>query len=334
MLLTLGVWAKDLSGSSSAAGLVFLAVVAPVTPSPLIGLLADRVDRKPLLVGANLAAAAAATTLLLVQTSAQLWLLYGVAFAFGALGLVNSAAQSGLVRDMLPARHLDTANGLLTAVDQGLRILSPIAGSAGDDRRPGSPAERPAAVAHGDGERGGVRRPRLLRHGPVRTRGQGAREGGRVLRGAGGRSGGRQCARRPDGGRGVAPMGTCGGGRDLTRAGRRGRGRDGGRPRRRSAARLRGDGAVRVRGGGPVAGRRDGHHPAAAHARQAPGPGRRGRRRRHDGAADGLHRGRRGARRRRRLPMADDHRRRGPDRLRVRADDDLHESPRRRRAAR
>ncbi|MFB9477240.1 MFS transporter [Nonomuraea salmonea] len=130
LYLTLGVWAKDLSGSSSAAGLVFLALAAPVVLFPLIGLLADKVHRKPLLIWANLAGAAVAMTLLAVQTAGQLWLLYGVAFAYGALGLVNSAAQTGLVRDMLPARHLDTANGLLTTIDQGLRIFSPVLGSA------------------------------------------------------------------------------------------------------------------------------------------------------------------------------------------------------------
>ncbi|MBF8188014.1 MFS transporter [Nonomuraea sp. K274] len=130
LYLTLGVWAKDLSGSSSAASLIFLALAAPVVLFPLIGLLADRVNRKPLLVWANLAGALVATTLLTVQTAGQLWLLYGVAFAYGTLGLVNSAAQTGLVRDMLPVRHLDTANGLLTTIDQGLRVLSPVVGSA------------------------------------------------------------------------------------------------------------------------------------------------------------------------------------------------------------
>ncbi|GGT11392.1 hypothetical protein GCM10010176_065060 [Nonomuraea spiralis] len=53
-----------------------------------------------------------------------------MAFAYGTPGLVNSAAQTGLVRDMLPARHLDTANGLPSTIDQGLRIFSPAVGSA------------------------------------------------------------------------------------------------------------------------------------------------------------------------------------------------------------
>ncbi|MFC4014313.1 MFS transporter [Nonomuraea purpurea] len=130
LYLTLGVWAKDLTGSSGAAGLMFLALAAPVLLFPLIGLLADKVERKPLLVWANLAGAAVAATLTAVHSAGQLWLLYVVAFAYGSLGLVNAAAQTGLVRDMLPARHLDTANGLLTTVDQGLRVLSPVLGSA------------------------------------------------------------------------------------------------------------------------------------------------------------------------------------------------------------
>jgi MFS family permease len=130
LFLTLAVWVKDLSGSSSAAGLIFLALAAPVALSPLIGLLTDRVRRRPLLIWANLTGAVAALSLLAVEDVGQLWLLYGVAFAYGALGLVNSAAQNGLVRDMLPDEHLDAANAILTTVDQGLRIISPVIGAA------------------------------------------------------------------------------------------------------------------------------------------------------------------------------------------------------------
>ncbi|MFD8527784.1 MFS transporter [Streptosporangium canum] len=130
LFLTLAVWAKDLSGSSSAAGLIFLALAAPVVLSPLIGLLTDRVKRRPLLIGANLTGALVTLCLLAVEGVGQLWLLYGVAFAYGTLGLVNSAAQNGLVRDMLPDEHLDSANAILTTVDQGLRVISPVVGAA------------------------------------------------------------------------------------------------------------------------------------------------------------------------------------------------------------
>jgi MFS family permease len=59
LFLTLAVWAKDLTGSSGAAGFVFFCLGAPVLAAPLFGLLADRVRRRPLLIVSNLLAAGA-----------------------------------------------------------------------------------------------------------------------------------------------------------------------------------------------------------------------------------------------------------------------------------
>jgi len=130
LFLTLAVWAKDLTGSSSAAGLIFLVLAAPVLLAPAIGLLADRMSRKLLLVLGNLLAAVVTATLLLVQVPADAWLLYVVTFAYGTLGYINGSAQGGLVRDMLPADLLGPANSLLVTIDQGLRILTPAVGAA------------------------------------------------------------------------------------------------------------------------------------------------------------------------------------------------------------
>ncbi len=128
LFLTLAVWMKELTGSSSAAGLVFLALGAPVFLSPLIGVLTDRMSRRWLLVAGNLFGATAATALLLVQDRSQVWLIYVVAFAYGSLGILNSSAQAGLLRDLLPDELLDGANGMLTTIDQGLRLVTPALG--------------------------------------------------------------------------------------------------------------------------------------------------------------------------------------------------------------
>jgi len=101
LFLTLAVWAKDLTGSSGAAGLVFFCLGAPTLASPLFGLLADRVKRKPLLVCSNLVAAAAVMGLVAVRSPSDIWILYLVTVVYGALGSLNGAAQSGLLRTML-----------------------------------------------------------------------------------------------------------------------------------------------------------------------------------------------------------------------------------------
>ena len=129
LFLTLAIWAKDLTGSSSAAGMVFFALGVPALAVPLLGLLVDRTRRKPLMVAANLVAAVAAGSLVFVTDVSMIWLLYLVTVVYGALGILNGSALSGLLRDLLPDDQLDEANALLSTVDQGLRILTPMFGA-------------------------------------------------------------------------------------------------------------------------------------------------------------------------------------------------------------
>lgn len=129
LFLTLAVWAKDLTGSSGAAGLVFFCLGAPMLAAPLFGLLADRLRRKPLLIASNLIAAAAVLGLIAVQRPSDIWILYLVTVVYGALGSLNGAAQSGLLRTMLADDDLGPANALFMTIDQGLRILTPLVGA-------------------------------------------------------------------------------------------------------------------------------------------------------------------------------------------------------------
>lgn len=129
LFLTLPIWVKALTGSDSAAGLVFLALGLPVFLAPLAGYVADRMRRKHLLMVANLFCALVTLSLLLVRDASQVWLIYLVTFVYGTLMYVNSGAQSGLLRDMLTDDQLASGNGLLTTIDQGLRVLSPVVGA-------------------------------------------------------------------------------------------------------------------------------------------------------------------------------------------------------------
>src|SRR5699024_3660784 len=129
LYLTLAIWAKDLTGSSSAAGLVFFALGLPTLAVPLLGLLVDRVHRRSLMVCANLVAAVAAASLLFVTDASTIWLLYAVTVVYGGLGILNGSALSGLLRDLLPDEQLDEANAMQSTIDQGLRILTPMVGA-------------------------------------------------------------------------------------------------------------------------------------------------------------------------------------------------------------
>ena len=128
--LALAVWAKTLTGSSAAAGLVILGVSAPALLAPLSGLLTDRVKRRPLLVVTNVATAAAVLPLLLVHDRADVWILYAVTVAYGCAYTVLGAGESALVATMVPAELLAEANGVLQTAREGLRLVAPLAGAA------------------------------------------------------------------------------------------------------------------------------------------------------------------------------------------------------------
>ncbi|WP_405218542.1 MFS transporter [Agrococcus sp. Ld7] len=129
LYLVLAIWVRELTGSNSAGALVFLFLALPALLAPWAGQLADRVRRRPLMILTNLGTAAVILTLLLVRGPAQVWLIYAVAFGYGFSAYLTSAAQAGLLRDLLPDEELGSANGIFTSIDNGMRIVSPPLGA-------------------------------------------------------------------------------------------------------------------------------------------------------------------------------------------------------------
>ena len=129
MLIVLAVWMKSLTGSSALAGLTFFVFAAGALAAPLGGLLADRVRRRPLMIVSDCVLGAFVLVLLLVHDRGDAWLIYAVAFAYGALGTVFYPARAALLKIMLPEELLADANGALTSTREGLRIIAPLAGA-------------------------------------------------------------------------------------------------------------------------------------------------------------------------------------------------------------
>jgi MFS family permease len=127
--LAMGIWIKVLTGSSSAAGLSFFALALGSLCGPLGGMLADKVRRRPLLIETNLATAGLVLLLLLVRDRDQVWLIYAVMFGYGVSGSILGPAQTALVQAIVPAQLLGEANSLLQTAQQGLRLVTPLAGA-------------------------------------------------------------------------------------------------------------------------------------------------------------------------------------------------------------
>ncbi|MBB4716072.1 MFS family permease [Streptomyces luteogriseus] len=127
--LASGVWVKDLTGSDGLAALCLLAMWLPTLAGPLLGTLADRGRRRPLLVGLNVLLGVLLPGLVGVDAPGDLWLLYAVLFVYGAAGVVHDAAESALVATAVEPSLLGDFNGLRMTATEGMKLLAPLAGA-------------------------------------------------------------------------------------------------------------------------------------------------------------------------------------------------------------
>ncbi|WP_137233852.1 MFS transporter [Streptomyces sp. BPSDS2] len=139
MWLTAGIWVKSLTGSNSLAALTVCAMWAPVLAGPALGALADRTDRRALLVRVNPAVACLLATLVLVDSAGTVWLVFVVLVLYGAAGVLLDAAEAALVARTVPASLLADFNGLRMTANEGMKLVAPLAG-AGLYTRFGGPA--------------------------------------------------------------------------------------------------------------------------------------------------------------------------------------------------
>ncbi|GAA3706661.1 MFS transporter [Nonomuraea antimicrobica] len=118
-----------LTGSTLSTATMLLASRLPdVVLGPVAGMLADRWDRRRLLVGTDLLLALGLLPLLAVREPDQVWIVYAVALWTGALGTVLAPAQKALLPRLVPESHLVRANALHGQSGQAARLIGALAG--------------------------------------------------------------------------------------------------------------------------------------------------------------------------------------------------------------
>jgi Major Facilitator Superfamily len=130
LFLAAGVWVKTLTGSNSAAGLIFLLLGLPTLFAPLSGVLVDRVRRRPLLVLVNATTGVMILLLLLVHGRSDVWLIYFVMLLYGASYTIINSAQSALFAAMVPRDLLGENNAAMQTISHATLIIGPLAGAA------------------------------------------------------------------------------------------------------------------------------------------------------------------------------------------------------------
>ncbi|MGH3254654.1 MAG: MFS transporter [Streptosporangiaceae bacterium] len=128
-VLTIGLIYRvyAVTGSTVASALTMASSFAPqVLLSAVAGVFADRWDRKRTMIVADLLLAAGLLPLLLVHGAGQIWIVFAVMFAEGAVKQFFSPAEQAMVPRLVPDEELVAANALNGQVSNASRL----AGSA------------------------------------------------------------------------------------------------------------------------------------------------------------------------------------------------------------
>jgi MFS family permease len=105
-----------IGGGATALGLAFAAwTLAQVAMLAVGGVIGDRIPRRTVMIGSDIASTIVRTTmgLLLVSGHAQVWQLIALQACGGAAVAFYSPASYGLIREVVPEDQLQQANGLL-----------------------------------------------------------------------------------------------------------------------------------------------------------------------------------------------------------------------------
>ncbi|MEV7628563.1 MFS transporter [Actinoplanes sp. NPDC089786] len=122
----------ELTGSVAATGLTLAAeFLPPLLLGPIAGVLADRWDRRRVMIAADLLRAAAVAMLLLVDSPGTVWLVYAALIVenVGAV-LFNPAAQAHTPAVVGTGSALSSANALNGVTDGAVRLIAAPLGGA------------------------------------------------------------------------------------------------------------------------------------------------------------------------------------------------------------
>jgi MFS family permease len=126
--IAMGWLVLSLGASGTVLGLVTAAQFLPVGLFGAYGgVLADRADKRALLVGTQSASALFAATLAVIDLTgvAKLWMVALVAFGLGVVNAVDNPTRNAFVHEMVGPAHLSNAVTLNTVVINAARAVGP-----------------------------------------------------------------------------------------------------------------------------------------------------------------------------------------------------------------
>ncbi|MCK2212698.1 MFS transporter [Actinomadura sp. ATCC 31491] len=131
--LALPLLVYDLTGSALGTGLVYVMEYLPYLALGMVGgVLADRLDRRRLLVAGDLLSGAITVLLagLVAAGVTTTWPLYAVAFLLACVDPLYQPAFRSIVPALVPVERLPQANARLHVGEHAVNMIGPVAGGA------------------------------------------------------------------------------------------------------------------------------------------------------------------------------------------------------------
>ncbi len=130
---TLGVWVFEKTGSATSFALMsFTAGVTILLMSPIAGSLADRWDRRRLLILSDLGAGLTTLVMasLLFTGRLQPWHVYPIVALMVGFSAFQGPALMASISLLVPKEHLARASGMTQAAQAGAQVIGPLAAGA------------------------------------------------------------------------------------------------------------------------------------------------------------------------------------------------------------
>jgi MFS family permease len=122
---------STLTNSGLAVSTLFLLRFLPLFLfSPIAGVLADRFDRRHIMIFTDLARAATVASFLLIRSPDQLWLFYFLTFLQFTLSALFTPAKTAVLANIVAKEDLVTANALDSFTWSTMLALGAFAGGA------------------------------------------------------------------------------------------------------------------------------------------------------------------------------------------------------------